>query len=120
MEEKNTNIHRGHILSGVAKRHKKSIVQIAKDAGYSQPSFYLHRSQSELPFDILVKYADAMDHDFSSEIPGYLEYLTTNGLLKDKTVKLTYEELLADRDNWREKYFQQLEENNKLIREKYS
>lgn len=60
-----------------------------------------------------------MKHDFSNEIPGYREYLEENGLNKNKNVKMTYDELLKDRDDWREKYYEQLRENHKLITEKY-
>lgn len=61
-----------------------------------------------------------MNHDFSMEIPEMDEYLSTNGLKIGSEKLLTYDELLRDRDNWRDKYYAQLEENSKLVKEKYN
>jgi hypothetical protein len=78
LEKITSNIHRGGILHGVAKRHPNTISKIANDAGYDQSTFYIHKNNPKLSFDILVKYAIAMAHDFSNEIPGYNDYLIKN------------------------------------------
>ena len=61
-----------------------------------------------------------MDHDFTTEIPEMEDYLLSNSLKKSNDSSLSYDELLKDRDNWREKYYAQLEENSRLIKEKYN
>ena len=95
-------------------------MKIAKDAGYDQSTFYVHVKRSDLPMGILYKYSNAMDHDFTTEIPEMEDYLLSNGLKKSNDSSLSYDELLKDRDNWREKYYAQLEENSRLIKEKYN
>lgn len=47
-----SGIHRGKILHAIAKRHKKPIVKIIEDAGYSHSSFYIHKNQEDLSFEI--------------------------------------------------------------------
>ncbi len=61
-----------------------------------------------------------MSHDFSMEIPEMEEYLAINGLKKSSDKNLSYDELLKERDMWRDKYYSVLEENSKLIKEKYN
>ncbi len=107
-------------MHGVATRHQKSIVKIAKEAGYDQSTFYVHVKREDLPFEILYKYSKVLSHDFSKESPEMEEYLAVNGLKTGSETVLTYEELLRDRDNWRDKYYAQLEENSRLIKEKYN
>jgi hypothetical protein len=119
LEKNITHIHRGAILHGVAKRHPNTISKIANDAGYDQSTFYLHKNNADLSLDILIKYANAMGHDFSNEIPGYKDYLMKNGLKRSNDKKLTYEELEKDRDEYRDKYYSQLEENHRLLKEMY-
>ncbi|RZK62097.1 MAG: hypothetical protein EOO85_32635 [Pedobacter sp.] len=48
--------HRGKVLADVAKRHHLTITEIAKMAGYTQSTFYKHKLQSNLDFDILYIY----------------------------------------------------------------
>ena len=120
MENNSSKIHRGSILHAVASRHERSIVKIANDAGYDQSTFYVHIKKDDLPLDILFKYGKSMNHDFSNEIPEMEEYLLVNGLRKSNDKSLSYDELLRERDNWRDKYYALLEENSKLIKEKYS
>lgn len=120
LEKYKSQIHRGAILHGVAKRHPNTISKIAKEAGYDQSTFYIHKQNADLSFDILVKYGTAMNHDFSNEIPEYSEYLIKNGVKQPNDLKMTYEELEKDRNFYRDKYYAQLEENHRLIKELYN
>ncbi|WP_293883545.1 hypothetical protein [Sphingobacterium sp. UBA1498] len=113
-------IHRGLILHKAAKRNKKSITQIAKDAGVDQSTFYYHKDQEDLPFDILYKYAVAMDYFFSAELPEFTEWLKENRLdVQNEETHLSIENLVKERDYWKDRYYSLLEEHNKLIKEKY-
>lgn len=114
-----SKIHRGAILHRAAKLHKKSIVQISKDAGVDQSTFYYHKEQEDLPFEILYKYAVAMDYFFSVELPEFTDWLKDNNLLPNGETKLSIEGLLQERDYWKDKYYSLLEEHNKLIKESY-
>lgn len=95
-------------------------MRIAKDAGYDQSSFYVHIKRADLSLDILYKYSKSMSYDFSPDVPEMDEYLSLNGLKKISDKSLSYEDLLKDRDNWRDKYYSLLEENSRLIKEKYN
>jgi hypothetical protein len=114
-----SKIHRGKILHQVAKRSKKTIVQISDDAGYDQSTFYVHKDKEDLQLEILYRYGVAMDHDFSTEVPEMKDYMLEQGLKNPLEKKLSYEELEQDRNLWKDKYYALLEENNKLIKEKY-
>ncbi|SMG15748.1 hypothetical protein [Sphingobacterium psychroaquaticum] len=114
-----SSIHRGAILHRIAKLHKKSIVQISKDAGVDQSTFYYHKEQEDLSFEILYKYAIAMDYFFSTELPEFSEWLKENNLLPSDEAQLSIEGLLKERDYWKDKYYSLLEEHNNLIKEKY-
>ena len=119
MENNRSKIHRGSILHAVANRHEKTIVKIASDAGYEQSTFYVHVKREDLPLDILFKYGKSMNHDFSMEIPEMDQYLSINGLKKNIDKNLSYDDLLKERDMWRDKYYSVLEENSRLLKEKY-
>lgn len=97
-----------------------TIVQIAKDAGYEQSTFYVHVKKSDLSLEILYKYSKAINYDFTSDFPEMNDFLKINGLKKSNDEMLSYDELLNDRDNWRDKYYALLEENSRLIKEKYN
>lgn len=111
-------VHIGLILHAAAKRHKKTITQIAKDAGVDQSTFYYHKDLEALPYEILFKYAMAMDYYFENEIPDFTNWLKQNKLLPQNETKLTVENLIQDRDYWRDKYYVLLEEYNELIKQK--
>lgn len=114
------SVDRGAILHKVAKLNKKSIVQIAEDAGFDQSTFYYHKAQPDLPFETLYKYAVVMDYYFANEFPDFTDWLKENNLSPKKEASLSKESLLQERDYWKDKYYALLEEHNNLIKEKYS
>lgn len=114
-----TPIHRGLILHRVAKLHKKTILQICEDAKVDQSTFYYHKGKADLPFEILYKYAVAMDYYFTTEIPEFTEWLKDNNLLRRANKELSMEEIIKERDMWKDKYYSLLEEHNKLIKDVY-
>lgn len=101
-----------------------SIKEIILKAGYKYPTFYVHIKQPDLPYETLARYGKAMNHDFSDEFPEMAEYVVKEdaGHYKDR---LTYEDLLKERDRWLAKYQEQAEryqrlsdKYNKLLEEK--
>ena len=110
-----TKVNIGKELHEAAKNHKKSITEIAEEAGYKQSTFYKHKIQADLEFSILYKYAKVMDNYFTKEIPEFTKYLEENGLIKTGKEKLTYEELLVDRDYWKDQAYDFIRKNNVLL-----
>ncbi|KLT67109.1 hypothetical protein [Pedobacter sp. BMA] len=86
--------HRGKILAEVAKRHHLTITKIAKLAGYTQSTFYKHKLQSELDFDVLYKYAKILDYYFQNEFPEFSQYLEDNNLGQVENRRLSYNDLV--------------------------
>jgi hypothetical protein len=118
LKNKINTIHRGAILHAVAKRSSLTIIRLAKEAGYDQSTFYVHKSKEDLSLEILYKYGKVLKHDFSFEIPEMGDYLQMQGISPLSTDKMTYEQLEKERDKWRDRYYSLLEEHNKLITEK--
>ena len=98
------SIHRGAILHKVAKRNKKTILQITTDAGYEKSSFFKHIKQKDLPFYILHKYAIAVPYDFGIEIPEMAIYSAKNGIIEEQKQQ-SYEDLRNEKDKWKDKYY---------------
>lgn len=86
--------HRGKVLADVAKRHHLTITEIAKMAGYTQSTFYKHKLQSDLDFDILYKYSKVLEYYFQNEIPEFSKYLEDNNLGQIENRRLSYNDLL--------------------------
>ena len=108
--------HIGKILDIVATNHPLPKVEIIELAGYgSQSTYYKHKSQKDLPFSILYKYAKAMDYSFAKEIPEFEKWIEKNNLSKAGTSSLEESKLLKERDTWKEKYFELLEKYNELL-----
>lgn len=118
MKTTKNNIDRGAILHAVAKRSIKTITQIAADAGYEKTSFYVHIRKADLSLDIIYKYGVAMPHDFSIEIPEMVDYLSVHGLKKADDTKLSYEQLLKEKEFWKDRFYTLLEEQNKVLSNK--
>lgn len=109
-----------NLISTLRISHKKSVVKITEEAGYAHSTFYVHKEQEDLPFETLERYGDVLDHDFSAEIPEMKDYMIEKGRKSPSTRTLSYEELLKEKDYWKDKYYSLLEDHNKLIKEKYS
>lgn len=114
LEKERGKISRGKALHKAAKTSTMSIRDIVKKAGYSYPAFYTHIKNDDLDLSILARYSKALAHSFSDEIPEISEYL-----MEDKPsygTELSYAELLRDRDKWRDKYYDAVEQYNKLAK----
>jgi AcrR family transcriptional regulator len=117
LEKEKGGISRGKALHRAAKLSSLSIREIVKKAGFSYPAFYVHIKNDNLDFSILAKYAKAMRYSFTDEFPELSEYLMEDKGSYGK--QLSYEELLHDRDKWKEKYFDAVDRYNRLV-DKYN
>lgn len=110
--------HIGEILDFVAENHALPKVNIIEMAGYaSQSTYYKHIVRNDLPFKILYKYARAMNYNFSKEIPEFTNWLKNNNLVIADVSNDKIETLALERDQWKEKYYEQMKEYNELMKE---
>lgn len=77
----------------------------------------MHIKQDDLAFEILARYGKAMGYSFADEFPEISEYLMEDK--NDYARQLSYEDLLQDRNRWREKYFESIDKYNRLV-DKYN
>lgn len=117
MEGKIRKIHRGEILHSVAKREKKTIKTIANEAGFEKSTFYSHVKKEDLSLDILFRYGKAIPHDFEIEIPEMVEFSEKYRIKKNQIIKPTYEVLLQEKEDWKDKFYVLLEEYTKLLKD---
>lgn len=111
------SVHIGAELFEVAKRHKLTITEIAKRAGYGQSMFYKHVKQEDLSFSILKKYADSMNYDFKAEIPDFTKYLKDLGLLEQHAEEFSKQDLLDKIEYWKDQAFEATRKTNELLQQ---
>jgi transcriptional regulator with XRE-family HTH domain len=115
LESIQQSIHIGKILQRAVKESGMNITVIARRAGYKRVTYYLHIKQPDLSFSILSKYAQALEHDFSGEIPGMAHQLIDEPSFEynndPKTLKEAKEQILL----WKEKYYELLDKYVKVI-----
>ncbi|GAA0881857.1 hypothetical protein GCM10009120_04530 [Sphingobacterium siyangense subsp. cladoniae] len=74
MEKDNKNIHRGKVLHEILKNEPRRIKDIVEDAGYKYGTFYKHKNNPELSYEIIAKYGKIIGRDLSIEFPEMAEY----------------------------------------------
>lgn len=114
MKTKKTTIHRGEALQAAISSSDLTIKQITARARFSRSSYYNHIADPNLPFEVLVRYGKVLKYDFTQDIPGMEKYPFNEDIVPRPQPK-TFDEAIADRDYWRDKYIQLLEKHNKLI-----
>lgn len=72
----------------------------------------------DLSFDIIEKYGKALSFDFTKVFPEMIRYIAFAEPKTDYGEALTFDTLIKQRDQWRDKYYDLLEKYNKLIEEK--
>jgi hypothetical protein len=93
--------HKGEYLNELVRKKGIKIKVLTQAAGFDRSTFYNHIKQPNLSFGILLKYGKILNHDFSEEYPEM-------NVHQKKPVQpvMSYDEVVQDRDNWKEKYFQ--------------
>jgi hypothetical protein len=93
--------HRGEYLKAAVKRSGFKISALTEAAKYDRSSYYNHIADPFLPIRILHKYSKVLKEDFSKDFPEIKDF-------EERTSAITittFEEMEADRDFWKEKYF---------------
>ena len=106
-------VHRGEVLNRIVTLYNVNVTKLAERAGYDRTSYYSHIKKEDLRFEILAAYGRAIPYDFTKDIPEMSAYVIEN----DQEIK-EFEEMKADRDKWKDKYYMLLEKYNTLLEEK--
>ena len=117
LKSKKTKLHRGKILAIAVKQSRYTKEKAAQRAEYSRSSYYKHIANPDLDFDILMRYGKAISHDFTEEFPEMPKYLLEDPQ-ETYNKPVTVEELIRERDYWKDKYLDLLEKYNRLIEER--
>lgn len=117
MTPKRTKLNRGQVLATAVEATGLNKEQVAIKAGYSRSGYYKHIENPDLDFHILMAYGKAIGHDFTQEFPEMPRYLLEEPeQMYGK--KPSLEEVVRQRDQWKDKYLELLEKYNKLIEER--
>ncbi|SIT13503.1 hypothetical protein [Belliella pelovolcani] len=107
-------IHRGKILKSIVKAHAKTGSKIASDAGYKDGTIYKHFQKQDLPFEIIMKYGIAMNHDVSIEFPEIINEPSYPNF-KNKLNSLNSIKSDNIENEWKEKYHTLLEKHHEIL-----
>jgi len=118
LKDQQKNINRGEALAKAIQQSELSKTVIAKKAGYNRTSLYNHIRTPDLSFDILEKYGKALAYDFTRVFPEMIRYIAFEDPKAEYRETLTFDIVLKQRDQWRDKYYDLLEKYNKLIEDK--
>jgi hypothetical protein len=110
--------HRGEILEKVVKQTGLRIEVAIRKTGYSRSAYYKHIKEKDLSLHILIKYGNALNYDFSFDIPDLKQLVGERN--PDQPVNL--QDALLVISNLKEKYLNLLEKYNILLEqgEKYN
>ena len=118
MKDQGKNIHRGEALAKAIQQSELSKTVIAKKAGYNRTSLYNHIRTPDLSFDIIEKYGKALSFDFTKIFPEMIRYIAFEEPKAEYREAMTFDSVIKQRDQWRDKYYDLLEKYNRLIEEK--
>ncbi len=98
MEKETNDIHIGKILQAAVDASGMSIKAVTKRAKYVRASYYKHIQKPNLALPILLAYGEAIDHDFSEEVPQLKQILSDDPAVYKISAKQpeTLEEALAE------------------------
>lgn len=114
MEKGNKNIHRGKILHEILRNHPRRIKDIVEDAGYKYGSFYKHKNNPELSYEIIAKYGKVIDRDFSIEFPEMADYPSL-ALVKTSYSNRASIDIKKELEDLKEKYSIFLNKHNTIL-----
>lgn len=114
MKTRKQPTHRGDALQAAIQQSDLTIKQITARAGYSRSSYYNHVADPNLPDEVLIRYGKVLKYDFTTEIPGLSKYQFNDEIVPRPKPK-TFDEAIADRDYWRDKYIALLEKYNTVV-----
>lgn len=114
MEKDNKNIHRGKVLHDILKNHPRRIKDIVEDAGYKYGTFYKHKNNPELSYEIIAKYGNAMNRDMSVEFPEMADFPSL-ALVETAYSNRTTVDVKKELEELKEKYSNFLNKHNAIL-----
>ena len=117
LKTKGRNIHRGALLEAAVQNDSVNISQMVKRMGISRGTYYNHKNDPNLSFELLAEYGKVLKHDFSQDLPE-MKMLQLEEREVPYTTPKTIEEAIEQRDFWREKYYQLMEKFHKEVVER--
>lgn len=106
---------RGKIIESVVRKSNIPIAQVARKLGYERTAPYQHFKKDDLDLGIVLQYGKALNHDFSTDLPELLDYVSTVQEPLSSYKSMTLSEALSERDYWKDKYIKLLEKHNDMI-----
>ncbi|GAB3026239.1 hypothetical protein GCM10027051_33800 [Niabella terrae] len=106
------NLHRGELLKKIVDASGMNKTILIKKTGYkSTTSYYNHIEDKNLSAEILLKYGEALNYDFSSELPDVkrIKAMLSNeepATLNEAQKQIAY---------WKAKYYEILEKYNQIL-----
>lgn len=85
---------------------------------YDRSTVFRHTKNDELEDAILLKYGRAIDYDFTIDIPELFDSMKMVNEPGPEYRNKTYDELLAERDYYKDKYIGLLERYTKLVEDR--
>jgi hypothetical protein len=104
--------NRGEFLSKIITQKGINFGKLLKRMGYHRTTYYTHITQPNLDYAILAKYAVEIPYDFTTEFPEMRQY---SNYTESENNMRSIKDVEADRDKWREKYYDLLEKYNNLL-----
>jgi len=104
--------HKGEYLNELVRKKGIKIKVLTEAAGFDRSTFYNHIKRRNLPFGILSKYGQVLNHDFAELFPEMNTEANTS-----LQPAMSYDEVVQDRDIWKEKYFQVAELYHECMRQ---
>ncbi|RZL19318.1 MAG: XRE family transcriptional regulator [Pedobacter sp.] len=102
-------IHMGQLLEKVIRKKGLNISKLAKAIGVDRRSMYNWFSEPELKAGVLERIAEAIDYDFSAEVP--------KASIKHPDLIASSKEIRDD-EYWKDKYIDLLERYSNLLKKK--
>lgn len=91
--------HKGEYLNWIVRKKGIKIKFLTALAGYDRTTFYNHIKDPNLPYTVLSRYGEVLNHNFSEDYPEFKDPARTHA---DQIYSL--EEMEKDRDKWKHKY----------------
>lgn len=114
MKKDNKNIHRGKILHEILKNHPRRIKDIVEEAGYKYGTFYKHKNDAELSYEIIAKYGKVISRDLSVEFPEMADYPSL-ALVETPYSNRTPIDIKKELEELKEKYSNFLSKHNAIL-----
>lgn len=106
--------HRGSILENYLRKQHVNLTKLAERLPFTVRTMYRHFQEEHLELEKLLEYSQALNHDFSDDIP---EMAALKFHLKEPHApyKLKSNDDIGEAEYYRNKYEQLLEKYNEML-----